>query len=75
MPLMSHLPWVWSAFTYDRNDVSVEERDLFDSKSDLIAINDTRTVLVEQHHTIYDVYYGALQDLVEHYNSDDREVF
>ena len=58
---------------YDGNDVNAEERDLFESESDLITINDTRTVSVEQHQAMYNAYYGALQDLVEHYNSADKQ--
>lgn len=61
--------------SYDGNDVNAEERDLFESESDLITINDTRTVPIEQHQAMYNAYYSALQDLVEHYNSDDRQVF
>lgn len=61
--------------TYNGNDVSAEERDLFENESDLITINDTRRVSVEQHQAMYKAYYGALQDLVEHYNCDDRQVY
>lgn len=61
--------------TYDGNDVNTEERDLFENESDLITISDTRTVSVEQHQAMYKAYYGALQDLVEHYNCDDRQVY
>lgn len=61
--------------TYNGNDVNAEDRDLFESESDLITINDTRTVSVEQHQAMYNAYYDALQDLVEHYNCDDRQIF
>lgn len=61
--------------TFNGNDVNAEERDLFENESDLITINDTRTVSVEQHQAMYKAYYGALQDLVEHYNCDDRQVY
>lgn len=61
--------------SYDGNDVYAEERDLFESESDLITINDTRTVSIEQHQAMYNAYYSALQDLVEHYNSEERQVF
>lgn len=61
--------------TYNGDAVNAEERDLFESESDLITINDTRTVSVEQHQAMYKAYYGALQDLVEHYNCDDRQVY
>jgi len=61
--------------TYDGNDVNAEERDLFESESDLITINDTRTVSVEQHRAMYNAYYSALQNLVEHYDSNDRQVY
>ena len=61
--------------TFNGNDVNAEERDIFENESDLITINDTRTVSVEQHQAMYKAYYGALQDLVEHYNCDDRQVY
>ncbi len=61
--------------TYNGDAVNTEERDLFERESDLITINDTRTVSVEQHQEMYNAYYSALQDLIEHYNSDDRQVF
>lgn len=61
--------------TFNGNDVNTEERDLFENESDFITINDTRTVSVEQHQAMYEAYYGALQDLVEHYNCDDRQVY
>mgnify|MGYP000142176492 CR=1 FL=1 len=61
--------------SYDGNNVIAEEKDLFENESDLITINDTRTVSVEQHQAMYNAYYSALQDLFEHYNSCDRQVF
>ena len=61
--------------SYDGIEVNAEERDLFQNESDLITINDTRNVTLEQHQAMYDAYYGALQDLVEHYNSDDKQVY
>ena len=61
--------------TYDGNDINAEERGLFENESDLITINDTRMVSVGQHHVVYNEYYDALQDLVEHYNSDDKKIF
>lgn len=61
--------------TYDGNEVHTEEKELFQNESDFITINDTKMVSVEQHRKMYHAYYDALQELVEHYNSDDREVF
>lgn len=61
--------------TYDGNEIHTEEKELFQNESDFITINDTKMVSVEQHRKMYHAYCDALQELVEHYNSDDREVF
>ena len=61
--------------TYDGNNVTAEERNLFDNESDIITINDARMVSVEQHHAMYNAYYGALQNLIEHYDSYDKKVY
>lgn len=60
---------------YDGNTVIAEERDLFENESDFITLNDTRTVSIEQHKTMYNEYYFALQDLVDNYNSDNQQVY
>ena len=61
--------------SFDGNTVKAEERSIFKSESEFIIINDSRMVPAEKHKAMHNAYYSALQDMIEHYYSDDRQHF